>query len=84
MKDGRILAGIANAQDPKVVTIVTPNETLTVPRSEIKSLVQSEVSMMPEGLLTPWSDGDVRDLISYLRSPAQVPLPAGTGPQVSK
>ena len=30
--------------------------------------------MMPEGLLTPLSDAEVRDLIAYLRSPQQVPL----------
>ena len=76
LKDGRVLAGVANQQDPKVVSIVTPNETLTLPRSEIKTLTMAEMSMMPEGLLTPWSERDVRDLIAYLRSPAQVPLPA--------
>jgi len=82
LKDGRVLAGVANQQDPKVVTITTPNETLTLPRGEIKALTIGELSMMPEGLLAPWSEAEVRDLIAYLRSPAQVPLPAG--PQASK
>ena len=77
LKDGRVLAGVANQQDPKVVTVTTPNETLTLPRDEIKALTMAETSMMPEGLLAPWSDGEVRDLIAYLRSPAQVPLPTG-------
>ena len=31
--------------------------------------------MMPEGLLTGMSDGDVVDLFAYLRTTAQVPLP---------
>ncbi len=84
LKDGRILAGIANQQDPKVVSIVTPNETLTIPRDEIKTISTSNVSMMPEGLLTPWSDHDVRDLVSYLRGPAQVPLPPGPSAQLTK
>jgi putative membrane-bound dehydrogenase-like protein len=75
LKDGRVLAGVANQQDLKVVTVTTPNETLTLPRSEIKALTMAETSMMPEGLLAPWSDAEVRDLIAYLRSPAQVPLP---------
>lgn len=79
LKDGRVLAGVANQQDPKVVTVVTPNETLSLPRSEIKTLTMAETSMMPEGLLNPWSERDVRDLIAYLRSPAQVPLPAAPG-----
>lgn len=76
LNDGRVLAGVANTQDSKVVTVTTPNETLSIPRAEIKKLTQAELSMMPEGLLTPWSDRDVRDLIAYLRSAAQVPLPA--------
>ncbi len=76
LKDGRVLAGIANQQDPKVVTITTPNETLTLPRTEIKSLNLLETSMMPEGLLNVWSDAEVRDIIAYLRGSAQVPLPA--------
>jgi putative heme-binding domain-containing protein len=84
LKDGRALAGIANQQDPKVVSIVTPNETLTIPRDEIKTITTLETSMMPEGLLTPWSDRDIRDLISYLRSPAQVPLPQGPSAQLTK
>jgi putative heme-binding domain-containing protein len=71
LKDGRILVGVANQQDPKIVTVVTPNETLTIPRAEIKATTVSEFSMMPEGLLTPLSEREVRDLIAYLRSPAK-------------
>jgi len=84
LKDGRMLVGIANQQDPKIVSIVTPNETLSIPRDEIKTITTSEISMMPEGLLTPWSDGDIRALISYLRGPAQVPLPPGPSAQLTK
>jgi len=32
--------------------------------------------MMPEGLMQTFNDQEVRDLIYYLRSPAQAPLPA--------
>jgi putative membrane-bound dehydrogenase-like protein len=67
LKDGRVLVGVANQQDPKVVTVTTPNETLTIPRNEIKATTVSEFSMMPEGLLTPLSEQEVRDLIAYLR-----------------
>jgi putative heme-binding domain-containing protein len=84
LTDGRTLVGIANQQDAKVVSIVTPNETLSIPRNEIKTITTSDISMMPEGLLLPWSERDIRDLISYLRSPAQVPLPAGPSAQLTK
>ena len=53
-----------------------PAANRAVPRDEIKTLTMAELSMMPEGLLAPLSDQEVRDLIAYLRSPAQVPLPA--------
>lgn len=76
-KDDRVITGIVKAQDEKSVTLITPNETVTVPRNEIASLRQNDLSMMPEGLLDPLSDQEVRDLIYYLSRPGQVPLPAG-------
>jgi len=75
LTNGRVLTGLVAAQDAAVVVVQTSNERLPVPRADIKSLVQSDVSMMPEGLLTPLSETDVRDLIAYLRSPRQVALP---------
>ena len=50
---------------------------LVIPRNELQSVHQTELSMMPEGLLQAISEDEVRDLLAYLRSPAQVPLPAG-------
>ena len=76
MKDGRNITGIVTKQDDKAVTVVMPTETLVLPRGEIESLQQSALSMMPEGLLTPLSDQEVRDLLYYLSRPGQVPLPA--------
>jgi putative membrane-bound dehydrogenase-like protein len=75
LQNGRVLAGIISAEDASVVVIQTPNERVPVPRADIKSLVRADVSMMPEGLLTPLSDADVRDLMAYLRSARQVALP---------
>ncbi len=77
LKDERVITGIVTKQDDTAVTIMTANETLIIPRGEVKSLTQGEVSMMPEGLLQALTDGEVRDLVAYLRSPAQVPLPVG-------
>ena len=77
MKDGRSITCIVRQQDEKSVTAVTQNEMLVLPRNEIQSLQQSELSMMPEGLLAPLQDQEVRDLLYYLSRPGQVPLPAG-------
>lgn len=75
LNDGRVLAGIANQQDAKVVSVTTGNETVTVPRTEIRKIAVSEISMMPEGILNPLNDAEIRDLIAYLRGTAQVPMP---------
>lgn len=75
LRDGRVLSGVVGAQDAKVVTVVTTNETVTVPRADIVTLTQSDVSMMPEGLLEPLNDQEVRDLMAYLRGPRQVAMP---------
>jgi putative heme-binding domain-containing protein len=46
-----------------------------VSKSDILSREKSSVSMMPEGLLKMLSQEEVRDLIAYLRTTRQVPLP---------
>jgi len=75
-KDDRVITGIVTRQDDNAVTIVVPGEEIVVPRNEIQSLTQGEVSMMPEGLLQALTENEVRDLVAYLKSPGQVPLPA--------
>ena len=45
------------------------------PKEDIEQREQSPVSMMPEDMLTTLDEGEVRDLIVYLASPAQVRLP---------
>lgn len=77
-KDDRVITGIVTKQDENAITIVTANETVLVPRGDVKALQQGEISMMPEGLLQALSSGEVRDLIAYLKSSGQVPMMATT------
>ena len=72
--DGRILTGIIRAEDKDAVTLVTANETITVPLDEIDERKPSDKSMMPEDIWTPLSDHEIRSLVAYLASPSQVPL----------
>ena len=74
-KDDRSITGIVTKQDDNALTVVTANETLLIPRNELKSVTQTELSMMPEGLLQAIGEDEARDLLAYLRSPAQVPMP---------
>lgn len=77
LKDERVITGIIKQQDDKALTVVTANEQLVIPKNEVNKIQNSDVSMMPEGLLANLSDQEVRDLIYYLGRPGQVPLPAG-------
>jgi putative membrane-bound dehydrogenase-like protein len=76
-KADRVLNGIILAQNAQSVTLQTVSEKVSLPRNEIESMSQSQLSMMPEGLLQALTDEQVANLIAYLMSPGQVPLPAG-------
>src|SRR5262249_51760989 len=62
LKNGRVITGIVREQNSTALTVVTATETLTVPRSDIESLVPSVTSMMPDDQLKPMSDAEVRSL----------------------
>lgn len=76
LADGRVVTGVIKSQDNNALVVQTSNELLTIPRSDVEDIQATTVSMMPQDLLKPLSDDDVRALVSYLASPKQVPLPA--------
>ncbi len=73
--NGRTIHGIIKSEDGKLIKVQTPNEVLTIPVVDIDERFASEVSMMPEGILEKLSETEQRDLLGYLASPQQVPLP---------
>ena len=73
--NGRVLTGIVKQENDRALTLQTQNEKVTLSRDDIKSRTKSPVSMMPEGMLDKLTSEEVRDLIVYLASPEQVPLP---------
>ncbi|RUL87366.1 PVC-type heme-binding CxxCH protein [Tautonia sociabilis] len=79
LADGRIVNGLAVEQTDRTVTIQTPSDRMIIPRDEIEDQRVSDVSLMPEGMLDRLSIDEVADLIRYLQSPGQVPLPDGAG-----
>ncbi len=72
--DGRTLTGLIRGEDGDAITLVTANETLTIPKGEVEARRPSEASMMPEDLLKLLSDHETRSLLAYLASPAQTPM----------
>jgi putative heme-binding domain-containing protein len=76
-KSDRIVTGLLKAEDNNAVTLVTENDTLIIPKTEIDARKLSEISMMPEGLLANMTRDDARHLLAYLKSLTQVQFPDG-------
>ncbi len=76
-RDGRTLAGLLRGRSGTALTLgmVGGPETV-VPLDEIEDHQVSTTSLMPEGLLENLTETEVRDLVAYLQSPRQVPLPS--------
>jgi putative heme-binding domain-containing protein len=77
MKDGRVLNGLVIAKSERVLTLQTARERQTIERDEIEELRPSSQSLMPDGLLQPLTETQIRDLVAYLMHPTQVPLAGG-------
>jgi putative heme-binding domain-containing protein len=73
--DGRVLSGIIKREDDFSLEVQSATELVVVPKGEIESRQTTANSMMPEGLLLSLGEAEVRDLVAYLASPRQVPLP---------
>jgi hypothetical protein len=54
--------------------VVTATETLVLPKADIDEMVETNVSLMPDDQLKPFSEHEVRSLFAYLQSPAQTPM----------
>jgi putative heme-binding domain-containing protein len=66
---GRVVMGLMVEQDAASVTLMDGEYRRTrLARSEIAKLDESEVSIMPEGLLDPLTPQQLRDLFAYLQS----------------
>ncbi len=75
LKDGRVINGVTTATTERTLTLQTAQEPVTLDREEIESIKQSKTSLMPDGLLQNLSSDQIRNLIGYLMSADQVPLP---------
>lgn len=72
--DGRILTGIIKGESEDAITLLTANETITIPQDEVEERQLSDLSMMPDDLWANLSNHEIRSLVAYLASPAQVPV----------
>jgi putative heme-binding domain-containing protein len=84
LADGRAVTGVISAADDRTLTVQTAQAPIVLDRHDIAEQVVQQQSLMPEGLLSKLSDDDVRDLVAYLTSPDQVPLPAGDSAAIDR
>jgi putative heme-binding domain-containing protein len=74
-KDGQVSVGNVIGEDPNKVVLNMVGQQSVIAKTDVKTRVTSKISMMPEGLLLALKDHEVLDLIKYLRTEKQVPLP---------
>jgi len=75
MTDGRVLSGTIAGQSERTLTLKMVGAEQPIERSQIAKTEQLPMSLMPEGILQTLSETQVRDLIAYLMTTAQVELP---------
>ena len=73
LSNGRVITGILKEENDATITVQLPTELLTVAKSEIDERKLGEKSMMPDDLLRPLTQHEVRSLQTYLTSAGQVP-----------
>jgi putative heme-binding domain-containing protein len=83
LADGRVVSGMISEQNEQTLTFRNGAFSETVRRSDLAKrpdgtldITQLPTSLMPAGQLDGLSENDARDLVAYLASPVQQPLPA--------
>lgn len=67
--DGRVLSGLLAESNAEKVTVLDAKGVRTPLRqSEVEDMKRADSSLMPEAILDPLSDQELRDVFAYLRS----------------
>ncbi|MBT5911095.1 MAG: c-type cytochrome, partial [Opitutae bacterium] len=74
-KDGQVSVGNVIEENANKVVLNMVGQQSVIAKSDVKTRITSKISMMPEGLLLTLKDPEILDLIKYLRTEKQVPLP---------
>jgi len=77
LSDGRLITGIVREQTAKSVVVQTDTQRLVLAAEDIEQMKPSKLSMMPERQFDKLTPEELRDLLGYLATHSQVPLPAG-------
>jgi putative membrane-bound dehydrogenase-like protein len=74
LRDGRVINGVILRTTDRTLEVQTPTEKFTIDRGSVASVINSALSLMPDGLLEAMTKEQARDLVAYLMSSHQVPL----------
>ncbi len=70
LRDGRILTGVLQTRHGQLFLGDAEGRLAHIPRNEIESIKAAEVSIMPQGIKEKLSADQMRDLMTYLLTPA--------------
>ena len=74
-KSGQVFAGNVSEEDDTKIVLTMVGQKSVIAKADVKSRMTSKISLMPEGLLLTLKDKEFLDLIQYLRTEKQAPLP---------
>ena len=75
LSDGRLITGIVRERTDKSVVVQTDTQRLVLAAEDIEQMKPSKLSMMPERQFDKLTPEEIRDLLGYLATHSQVPLP---------
>ena len=71
--NGRVITGLLAESTAETVTLLDAKNNRTVlNRNDLDELRESPISLMPDNLLEPLTDQEIRDLFAYLQTDRQV------------
>ena len=77
-RDGRTYSGTVATKSPRSMTLrVVGQDEVVIAQSDIQSFDYFPLSMMPEGLLDPYDDDEVTNLVAYLMTAQEATNPQG-------
>jgi putative heme-binding domain-containing protein len=72
MKDSSVITGVVVREDATrifVRTAESPERPVQVPKAQVTNRGESTVSLMPVGLLDPYREEDIANLLAFLMAP---------------
>ena len=66
LKEGESLTGFITEQTDDTITLSARDQVHRIARDQVRSVEPQSTSLMPERLLNPLTDEEIRDLLTFL------------------